>query len=353
MAVPCLPNIEPLLAAGIDPKTGLPVRMGGRNALQTGVRRQIAVVDEQDATRRYRQDNLPDGLNNELVERVLYYSGQAILFRRYDMAYILPYALDGQIDVYGRFRGVTPLPFRGGVTTTGKSGKTKLSPWIKGLTLTPVYPGEPIPNQDPDTLCVIIRDYIEPGAELIMPRAQLISPVLDLMSEIIPYTRTALQNATGVMGMRVNNEGESSNVISANISTNRAAIVGDRFVPIIGSMEFQELAAGNAATLTDFMQVYTCIDNYRLSLHGIQNEGSFVKKAHMLEGEQALAGGATAAVLQDGLIQRETAWELANRVFGWGVTVGIDKDAVPDPSEQAELEGGEEDKQNDGRYLER
>lgn len=348
MGVPYLPNIEPIIAAGINPKTGLPIAFSGNgtSALKSGIRRQLGVMDEQDATRRYLNDGLPEGLNNELVERVLYYTGQAILFRRYGVGYILPYALDGNIDVYGRFRGVTPLPFRGGVSAGGKKGsKERITPWISGLKLIPVYGGEEIPpNADPESLCVIIRDYIEPGSELITPRYLLMSPLLDCMSDIIPFARTALQNSTGIQGMRVNNEGESSNVIAANSTTRRAAINADRFVPIVGSMDFQDLASGSAGSVIDFMQMYTSLDNYRLSLHGIRNEGAFVKKAHMLEGEQEMSGGATGLVLEDGLIQRKTAWDLANQIFGWNVSVRINDDAMPDPdkSEEESEEQGDE-----------
>nr|DAE65593.1 MAG TPA: upper collar protein [Caudoviricetes sp.] len=340
MGVPYLPNIEPIIAAGINPKTGLPIAFSGNgtSALKSGIRRQLGVMDEQDATRRYLNDGLPEGLNNELVERVLYYTGQAILFRRYGVGYILPYALDGNIDVYGRFRGVTPLPFRGGVSAGGKKGsKERITPWIPGLKLIPVYAGEEIPpNADPESLCVIIRDYIEPGSELITPRYLLMSPLLDCMSDIIPFARTALQNSTGIQGMRVNNEGESSNVIAANSTTRRAAINADRFVPIVGSMDFQDLASGNAGSVIDFMQMYTSLDNYRLSLHGIRNEGAFVKKAHMLEGEQEMSGGATGLVLEDGLIQRKNSWDLANQIFGWNVSVRINDDAMTDPDKSEE-----------------
>lgn len=340
MGVPYLPNIEPIIAAGINPKTGLPIKLSGNgtSALKCGIRRQLGVMDEQDATRRYLSDGLPEGLNNELVERVLYYTGQSILFRRYGTAYILPYALDGNIDVYGRFRGVTPLSFRGGVSSSGKKGsKERITPWISGLKLIPVYAGEEIPsNADPESLCVVIRDYIEPGSEFITPRYLLMSPLLDCMSDIIPFARTALQNSTGIQGMRVNNEGESSNVIAANSTTRRAAINGDRFVPIVGAMDFQDLASGNAGSVIDFMQMYTSLDNYRLSLHGIRNEGAFVKKAHMLEGEQEMSGGATGLVLEDGLIQRKTSWDLANQIFGWNVSVRINDDAMPDPDKSKE-----------------
>lgn len=49
-----LPNLEPILAAGIDPKTGLPVKFdGGKFDLKERVKHQLRVIDEQDAINRY------------------------------------------------------------------------------------------------------------------------------------------------------------------------------------------------------------------------------------------------------------------------------------------------------------
>lgn len=87
---------------------------------------------------RYRWYNLPDGLDSELMERILYFRGQGMFF--YDQIsekfMFLPYALDGEIDVYGRFLGVTPLPM-GSTTVTDESGSP--IPWIKDYKKKPRY----------------------------------------------------------------------------------------------------------------------------------------------------------------------------------------------------------------------
>ena len=63
----------------------------------------------------------------------------------------------------------------------------------------------------------------------------------------------------------------------------------------------------------------------------------------MLEGEQEMSGGATGLVLEDGLIQRKTSWDLANQIFGWNVSVRINDDAMPDPDKSEEESEGSED----------
>lgn len=49
-----LPNIQPIIAAGINPKTGLPYKLGGnKKTLKEDVKKFLRLVDEQDAVNRY------------------------------------------------------------------------------------------------------------------------------------------------------------------------------------------------------------------------------------------------------------------------------------------------------------
>jgi hypothetical protein len=54
-----------LIQAGIDPKTGLPIKLAGSEpcALQGNIRKQLRIMDEQNAINRYTWYNLPKGLS--------------------------------------------------------------------------------------------------------------------------------------------------------------------------------------------------------------------------------------------------------------------------------------------------
>ena len=139
MATPKMTDVNLLIAAGFDPKTGLPYRMTSSEKanLKPNIRKVLRIVDEQDAINRYVWRNLPKGLNSQLLERILYYKGQGAFFYMpsNETFYFLPYALNGSIDVYGRFTSITPLPFNG--STANEKGAQ--DPWIKGLSKTPIY----------------------------------------------------------------------------------------------------------------------------------------------------------------------------------------------------------------------
>lgn len=319
-------NAEPYLAAGINPYAILPRNKINNNCskenLAGAFRKNLRIMDEQDALHRYKWYGLPKGLNAEIIERVLYYRGQGTFFKLQDKFFFLPYALDGSIDCYGRFMGITPLPFNG--STSAKKGEE--SPFVPGLTLTPYYemllPEDYINNSLEENelilekACVLLHDYSPQISQTNIARQTLNDPLLDMMSEMPCFMRTALLNSTGVMGMRVGTEGEQAAVDSMSEAINRCALEGRKYTGIIGNIDFQELTGGNVAKAEEFFLAMQSLDNFRLSLYGLDNSGLAQKKAHMLQEEQDLAGGATSLVYEDGLYQRQMAATIANSIWG-------------------------------------
>ena len=326
-AMPKMYDLAPYYAAGINPKTGLPIKTADNqiNSIdKTDIKKQLRIVDEQDAVNRFTWYNLPSGLNSRLMERILYYKGQGMFFKLQDQFYFLPYALDGTIDVYGRFTSVTPLPFNGKAQTGDKD-----TPWITGLKRDCLYEvklpedfvsddGEILVDkilEAQDSYCVLIKDYTEQISQTNISRQILQDPVLDVMADMIPFMRTALLNGTGVQGMKITQESEYANVEAASRAVNRAALEGKKWVPVVGNIEMQELTGGTVAKAEEYLLAMQSLDNYRLSLYGLDNGGLFQKKSHMLEAEQAMNTGNTGLVLRDSLQCRQDACNIINSVW--------------------------------------
>ena len=353
-------DIHTLIQAGIDPKTKLPIRMtDNRCNLKGEIKKQLRILDEQNAINRYVWYNLPKGLTSDLIERVLYYRGQGALFRLQGKFYFLPYALSAPkdsvgIDCYGRFTGITPLPFNG----TAGGGKDD-KPWINNLIYKPVY--EPVDPYDfigktPEEVldfingsCILLHDYTPQISQTNIPRQLLQDPLLDIMSDCFPYMRTALMNSTGVMGLRVGNENEQPEVDRLSSAINDAALNGKKYVGITGTIDFQELTGGNVAKSEEFLLAMQALDNYRLSLYGLDNGGLFQKKSHMLEAEQEMNSGNTGLVAEDGLRNRQRFCDIFNSIFAEEIddliavapsecTLGIDRngDAVAGADQEPE-----------------
>lgn len=338
-------DLDTIISAGIDPKTGLPIRVANSEGchLKENIRKVLRVMDEQNAINRYTWYNLPKGLSSELIERVLYYRGQGMLFMLQGKFYFLPYALSAPegstgIDVYGRFTGVTPLPFNG----TANDGKAD-SPWIRGLIYEPVYEAIDIadfegatPEEIRSTIeksCVLLHDYTPQRSQTNIARQVLNDPLLDVMSDCIPFMRTALLNGTGVMGVRVGNENEMAEVERMSNAINRNALLGKKYTGVVGTLDFQELTAGNVAKAEEYMLALQSLDNFRLSTYGLDNGGLFQKKSHMLEAEQEMNAGNTGLVAEDGLRNRQKFATIVNSIFGSAMwcepsecTIGMDRD---------------------------
>ena len=319
-------DMDLIIAAGFDPKTGLPYRLtnGAKANLKPDIRKLLRIVDEQDAINRYVWHNLPKGLTSQLMERILYYKGQGAFFYMptNETFYFLPYALNGSIDVYGRFTSITPLPFNG---STGADKKEQKA-WIEGLSRIPQYEvilPDDLTLEDFDSSCVIIHDYSNQISQTNISRQLLNDPLLDVMSDCIPFMRTALLNSTGVTGIRVNGQEGASNVLAASKALDCAALTGEKYIPIVDAIDMQDLTGANVAKTEEFLLSMQALDNFRLSLYGLDNGGLFQKKSHMLEAEQRMNSVNIGLIMQDGLTNRQQACDIINSIWGLGVWVEV------------------------------
>lgn len=346
-------DVETLLQMGIDPKTKLPLKAGNGAFynFKPANKSFLKIIDLQDALGRYEWINLPLELSGELIERVLYYKGQGMFFMMHigeeDKFFFLPYALEGGIDIYGRYKKTRPLPFNGSTDASESDADQKRQERLfenqaKICQYEIILPQD-LKNEDLTGKCVLLHDYAIGISQTNLPRAQLQDPLLDVMSDIIPFMRTALLNSTGVQGMRVGGEDEESNVEVASRSINEAALQGRKYIPITGTVEFQELTGGEVAKAEEFFLAMQSLDNYRLSQYGINNGGLFQKREHMLEAEQLVNQREDSYAMLDGLRQRQEFCDIVNSIWGLGIDCQIRSDlqmmGVPGETDEEESAG--------------
>lgn len=316
-------DINTIVQAGIDPKTGLPIKLGNKRkeSCKPEIKKILRIIDEQNAIRRFNWINLPDGLTTELMERILYYRGQAMFFYMPsdEKFYFLPYALDGTIDVYGRYTGVTPLPFNGSTSSENKDGKMR--PWITGLTREPMYSikTDAITIEDWENKCVLLHDYSNQISQTNISRQILNDPLIDVMADCIPFMRTSLIKATGIAGIRVNDTDQHMSVTEASRAVEDSALSGDIWIPIVGDLDFQAISEGNVAKAEEYMLAMQSLDNLRLSTYGLENGGLFEKKAHITNAELGTNNSPVSMVYQDSLKLRQDFCILINSLWGLGV----------------------------------
>ena len=324
--------INKILSAGIDPKTGLPTRLVDGGNVKASIKTQLRIIDEQDAINRYTWYNLPLDLSSQELERLIYYRGQLYFFyfEELNKFFVMPGALDGDIDFYGRYLTIHPVPIAEGKSDEEKALYNRQRAILSQKKLRVLYdiPTEPLTGKLGD-YCVPIYDYTKQLSQAIIPRQQIQDGLLDVMSDCIPLMRTALLNSTGVQGMRVQSEDEQSNVTAANQAVDKAAINGHRWIPVVGVTEFQDLSGGEVAKAEEFLLSMQSLDNFRLSTYGIENGGLFEKKQYQNNAQTMMNGtGQIGRPLQDGLSIRQKACDIINVLTGAGVSVELTETAA-------------------------
>ena len=322
-----LPNlVDPSLykQAGVDMKTGLPTRMVDTINLKKNMKRILRIIDEQDAVGRYKWYNLPCNISSEELERLIYYKGQLCFFyfKELDEFYFMPFALDGDIDFYGRYNKIHPVPMSSGTEPDDRTKKLvdsqrSLLSMLKLKVVKAVKPLDELTEADLYNSAVILWDYSRQLGQNITPRCEVNEDLLDVIAEIPCFLRTWMIANVGVKGMRVSGEPAKDEVKIASSQILMSALSGILGVPITSTVEIQELfesAGGGKAQ--EYLLAMQALENFRLSTYGLENGGLFEKKAHKLESEQQMNDSTVGLVYADGLAIRQNFCNIVNSIWG-------------------------------------
>lgn len=323
-----LPDIKTIIQAGINPKNGRSIKMdkGNPKALSNDLLQFFRIIDEQDAVNRGTWYNLPQGITSQELERLLYYKGQLAFFyfKELEQFFFMPYALDGTIDFYGRYNIIHPVPMTSGKEENEKKIYKSQMDILSNLKLKCIYDvvldEESLTEELLTKSCVLLHDYTKQLGQTIIPRSIINEPILKIESEIIPFMRTSMILGTGVRGIRVQDEDQKYNVLEGAKDIEESAKEGVPYIPIVGSIDFQELADKSTnGKSQEYMLALQSIENLRLAGYGIDNGGLFEKKAHELEVEAQINGGPIGLVMQDATSIRQHFCNVVNSIWGLGI----------------------------------
>ena len=337
MGKPILPDLATLIAAGINPKTGLPLKMGNPSQmdpeLKYNARRLFRVVDEQRAVNRYKWYNLPAGISSQELERLLYFKYTLCFFYMKDLEqfYFMPYALDGTIDFYGRFNTIHPVPMTSGAEkeadTKEYQQKAALLSTLKlNVVKDVVVDLAEITEEKLTGSAVILRDYTNQLSQLGEPRYLLNDNLLMLEADCLTFMRTNLLVASGIQGLRVPDADCASEVDAVSRQLYAAASNGNPYVAVTAPVELQELQPNSTTKASEYFLAMQSVDNILLSSYGIENTGVYEKKAHILESENAVNASNVSLVMQDGLSQRQNFCNIVNSLWNLGIWCEISED---------------------------
>lgn len=273
---------------------------------------------------RYMWVNLPPGLTQDIVERVLFFRGKGILYYNdnVDKFQFLPFALNGLIDEYGRYLKVNTLPFVGvDETENTNNNKKKLEKFVyEELDVVYDLPYtkdmlERIRNRKP---CgIIINDNSLGASQSPVIRNLYVLPVLRILSTLIQIINTAIFGCADHSLIQVQSEAELNSLNEQIEAINQDILHGKRFTGVVGAIPIQPLKTNNTANVEGLFQTFNSMTNFLKSITGIANPGVFDKKAHLLQEEQQLNGSNADDAYYNGLRLRQEACILFQAYYGY------------------------------------
>lgn len=330
--------------------------------LRTGYRE----MDCQQFLTRFKWNNLPEGLDSELFERILYFSGSAMFFyiKELDRFYFLPYGMSGDktqvgIDFYGRFNKLKPYSFNGATDGAGEmeAGKriskadiylsTQLRDNIKDI---PMVATEEEAKKIFEEGAVICFDRTPGLAYQITPRNRISQSYIKYILKVLIQTKSALVNASGfnlfstdseadtdIMQMQIDaiNEDREHGKLSAVVSK------------LLGTIE--NLQSNAPAAMADFWNSLVSVDNLRLKSMGIKNDGLVQKSQYQNIQEQSIDIDDALQIYWNSFMERIKFSAIVNSI--WGLEIYPEPLLMPQQQAQPsgnEEEGGSEEQAQEG-----
>lgn len=290
-------------------------------------------IDYQQYLTRFRWNNLPEGLDSELFERIMYFSGSAMFFyiKELDRFYFLPYGMSGEetetgIDFYGRFNRLKPYSFNGSTDGSGENkanGKkskadiylsTQIRDNIKDI---PFVSTEEEAKKIYENGAVICWDHTPGLAYWNNSRNRISQAYIKYMVKILIQTKSALINASGFNLFAADGE-QDNDIMQMQIDT----INGDRELGQIAAVvskslgNIENIQSNAPAAMQDFWASLQSADNLRLKSMGISNDGVQQKSQYMNIQEQSMDINDSMQVYYNAFLERVKFAAIVNSIWG-------------------------------------
>jgi len=279
---------------------------------------------------RYMWTNVPFGLTQDLIERLLYFRGKGIMYfnDKVQKFQFLPFALNGVIDEYGRFTQCNTLPFTGVDTDNDKKPKnSNIKKEVQNLIYEELNIIYDLPYNEEmlntvkkhGVVGIILNDSSLALSQQPVIRSNYVRPVLHLMATLMQIINTAIYGVADHSLIQVENESELISFNQQISAINYDILMGKRFTGIVGKLPFAPLKTSSSADIEGLFNVFNSLSNFLKSITGVANSGIFDKKAHMLQSEQALNGSNSDDVYYNGLRLRQEFCLLIQAYYGYPI----------------------------------
>ena len=325
----------------------------------------LRTIDYQQFLTRFKWHNLPEGMDSELFERIMYFSGSAMFFyiKELDRFYFLPYGMSGEksqvgIDFYGRFNKLKPYSFNGSTDGAGEQegGKrmskadvylsTQIRDNIKDI---PMVRTEEEARKIFEEGAVICWDTSPGLAYYADSRNRTCKPFIDYMIQILVQTKSALINSSGFNLFSTDSE-SANDIMQMQIDAINKDREKGKLAAVVSKLlgDIQNLQSNAPASMADFWSSLQAADNLRLKSLGIQNDGVIQKSQYQNIASQALDINDSLQVYFNSFLERVKFAAIVNSIWGLDIypePLLLPKGSGESPQESQEEDGSEEQAQ--------
>lgn len=293
----------------------------------------FSVIDYQQFLTRFKWNNLPEGLDSELFERILYYNGSAMFFyiKELDRFYFLPYGMSGEkeevgIDFYGRFNRIKPYSFNGSTDGRGEdkaNGKktkadiylsTQIRDNIKDI---PMVSSEEEARKIYENGAVICWDQTPGLAYYTGSRNRTARSYIKYMIKVLIQTKSALINSSGFNLFATDGE-QNNDIMQLQIDAINKDRENGKLAAVVSKLlgNIENLQSNAPAAMQDFWASLQSVDNLRLKSMGIRNDGMQQKTQYQNIQEQSIDINDSLQVYWNSFMERVKFAAIVNSIWG-------------------------------------
>lgn len=281
---------------------------------------------------RFVWEGLPEELNQDLIERILYYRFKGALFRFNEKFWFLPFTLKSEtntaVDPYGRYEYISPVLFTGAWDEKKKEWKEYpfLPSTISNNAIPAMY-GKTLSAEEVTDPAIILTDTSLNIAQDISPEAHTIGPFIEQLVDILVLINIDLINSAKVYTIVAKDAAQKEAIEQEFQNLDQRILEGKRVIVVVSDIaknELQELQGNKDSKDTSrYFQAYQSWDNLRKELIGIDNGGQFLKQEHMTDMENTRTGSTGNSILRNALRMRQEFAELVNHYYGLNISVKL------------------------------
>lgn len=297
----------------------------------------IKCIDYQQFLTRFKWNNLPEGMDSELIERILYFSGSAMFFyiKELNRFYFLPYGMSGEntevgIDFYGRFNKLKPYSFNGSTSDGGErraDGKritrsdlylsTQIRDNIKDI---PMVESEEEARKIYENGAVICWDMTPQLAYAVDSRNRISQSYVKYIVKILIQTKSALINSNGFNLFATDTEA-STDIMQLQIDAINEDREKGKLSAVVSKAlgNIENLQSNAPSAMADFWNSFVSADNLRLKSMGIRNDGLVQKSQYQNIQEQSIDINDAMQVYWNAFMERVKFSAIVNSIWGLGI----------------------------------